>query len=178
MGHYCWCCESSRPNEAFSGKGHRRHLCKRCAKLPKEDRAYRQAMLDIYGFMRQRNISKTNIARLSKLTRASRPEIAELASLVLQVAKAKPHRRRRIRFLMRNHRGLLQQLVSAGLIELFDVFEQIPELDELGIPEELGAFDGPAELLEPPDWPWEDSPEEEAAPPDVIFDCLEPEIPF
>lgn len=31
-----------RPNEAFSGKGHRRHICKRCARLPQAKRERRQ----------------------------------------------------------------------------------------------------------------------------------------
>ena len=39
-GHYCLACGDYRPNEKFSGKGHRRHLCKDCkgkrkkAKIP------------------------------------------------------------------------------------------------------------------------------------------------
>jgi hypothetical protein len=37
-GHYCRICGSLKPNEAFSGKGHRNHICKKCASLPKEKR--------------------------------------------------------------------------------------------------------------------------------------------
>jgi hypothetical protein len=33
-----------RANEKFSGKGHARHLCKECARLGKEELAYRQAV--------------------------------------------------------------------------------------------------------------------------------------
>ena len=33
-----------RANEKFSGKGHARHLCKDCARLGKEELAYRQAI--------------------------------------------------------------------------------------------------------------------------------------
>lgn len=32
QGHYCFACGRSRPNEKFSGKGHRQHLCKDCNK--------------------------------------------------------------------------------------------------------------------------------------------------
>lgn len=46
-GHYCWSCGRSRPNEEFSGKGHRRHLCRDCARLGSEELAYRQAVSDI-----------------------------------------------------------------------------------------------------------------------------------
>jgi len=46
-GHFCWCCGRVRPNERFSGRGHARHLCRECAKLGKEELAYRQAARDI-----------------------------------------------------------------------------------------------------------------------------------
>jgi hypothetical protein len=46
-GHWCWCCGRHRPNERFSGRGHRRHLCKDCSKLGKQELAYRQAVIDI-----------------------------------------------------------------------------------------------------------------------------------
>ena len=43
-GHYCWSCDRMRANEKFSGRGHARHLCKDCARLGKEELAYRQAI--------------------------------------------------------------------------------------------------------------------------------------
>ena len=46
-GHYCWSCDRRRANEKFSGKGHARHLCKDCARLGKEELAYRQTMRDL-----------------------------------------------------------------------------------------------------------------------------------
>jgi hypothetical protein len=46
-GHFCWCCGRVRANERFSGRGHARHLCKDCAKLGKEELAYRQAVRNI-----------------------------------------------------------------------------------------------------------------------------------
>jgi hypothetical protein len=36
-----------RANEKFSGKGHARHLCKDCARLGKEELAYRQSMRNL-----------------------------------------------------------------------------------------------------------------------------------
>jgi hypothetical protein len=30
-GHYCWSCQQTKPNEAFSGGNHGRHLCRTCA---------------------------------------------------------------------------------------------------------------------------------------------------
>jgi hypothetical protein len=41
QGHYCWCCQNMLPNERFSGKGHARHLCKACKRLPGEEREFR-----------------------------------------------------------------------------------------------------------------------------------------
>ena len=46
-GHYCWCCGAMRPNEAFSGRGHSRHICKECSKLGGEELAYRQGVRDM-----------------------------------------------------------------------------------------------------------------------------------
>ncbi len=36
-----------RPNENFSGRGHARHLCRDCARLPKEELEYRSGMDDV-----------------------------------------------------------------------------------------------------------------------------------
>jgi hypothetical protein len=30
-GHWCWSCQQTKPNEAFSGGNHGRHLCRTCA---------------------------------------------------------------------------------------------------------------------------------------------------
>jgi hypothetical protein len=46
-GHFCWCCGRRRPNERFSGRNHGRHLCRECARLPHEEREYRQGERDI-----------------------------------------------------------------------------------------------------------------------------------
>lgn len=42
QGHYCRICQTVRSNESFSGKGHAKHICKKCQSLPKEVRADRQ----------------------------------------------------------------------------------------------------------------------------------------
>ena len=46
-GHYCWCCDTTQPNEQFSGKGHRRHLCRQCLKLGPKELKVRQALRDM-----------------------------------------------------------------------------------------------------------------------------------
>lgn len=35
-GHYCKICGRNRPNEKFSGKGHRQHICKDCKRKGKK----------------------------------------------------------------------------------------------------------------------------------------------
>lgn len=46
-GHYCWSCDRIRANEKLSGKGHAKHLCKDCARLGKDELAYRQAIRNL-----------------------------------------------------------------------------------------------------------------------------------
>lgn len=42
MSHYCWKCGQYLANEKFSGKGHARHICKKCIA---EERAHRRQIL-------------------------------------------------------------------------------------------------------------------------------------
>jgi hypothetical protein len=51
-GHFCWCCGRVRPNERFSGRNHGRHLCRDCARLPAEEREFRQGERDIERLLR------------------------------------------------------------------------------------------------------------------------------
>ena len=53
MGHYCRICGRERPNEQFSGKGHRIHVCKHCQRLPNSQRRTIEDRDDIFGFMQQ-----------------------------------------------------------------------------------------------------------------------------
>ncbi len=46
-GHFCWSCQRTLPNERFSGRGHRQHLCKKCSRLGKEELEYRQAVCNV-----------------------------------------------------------------------------------------------------------------------------------
>ena len=46
-GHYCWVCQRYLPNEKFSGRGHARHICKKCRRLGTEELAYRQTVRNI-----------------------------------------------------------------------------------------------------------------------------------
>jgi len=50
-GHFCKVCKSYLPNEGFSGKGHRTHVCKECQKLPKAERFQLEAMDTMWSFL-------------------------------------------------------------------------------------------------------------------------------
>ena len=101
MGYYCRICGRTRPNEKFSGKGHRDHVCKDCTRLPKEDRDAIEQKEEIFNYLTQSHISAKNTARLRRLAASSNRDVAELAAVVIEVAKVKPYKRRRLKVLAR-----------------------------------------------------------------------------
>ena len=116
VGHFCRICLTVRPNEAFSGNGHRIHVCRKCAALPKLEREAIEQEQEIFGFLQQSHISAKNIARLTTLSSSSNARIAELAGIVIEVAKVKPHKRHRLRVLAKERRDFLLKLEQTGLI--------------------------------------------------------------
>ena len=116
MGHYCRICGRQRPNEQFSGKGHRIHVCKRCQVKPKSERQAIENVDEIFGFMRQSHISEKNVARLEQMVKSENPHVASLAVIVLRVARVKPYKTRRLKFLAHRHPELLQELEDTGLV--------------------------------------------------------------
>lgn len=115
-GHYCRICGNRRPNEAFSGKGHRIHVCKKCARLPKEKREEIEQKDEIFNYLRQSHISEKNVSRLKNLAVSPNEGIAELAEIVLEVAEVRPYKKRRLKELARKRRDLLHKLDKTGLI--------------------------------------------------------------
>lgn len=116
MGHYCRICKRERPNEQFSGNGHKIHVCKRCNARPKSERQVIEDMDDILRFMQQSHISDGNVARLGKMAKSEDPQVASRAAIALKVAKVKPYKTRRIKFLAQNHPDLLGELKDTGLL--------------------------------------------------------------
>jgi len=116
MGNYCRICDASRPNEAFSGKGHRSHVCRDCARMPKAERYAIEQEEEIFGFLTQSHISGKNVARLKVLSTSENQRIAEFASIVLEVAQVKPYKKRRLQVLAKERRDLLHRLEETGLI--------------------------------------------------------------
>jgi len=116
MGHYCRICGHTRPNEKFSGKGHSNNICKECSRKPKVEIDAIEQEDKIYGFMNQSNISKKNIARLNKLKLSDSKRVAELAAIALEVAVVKPHKKRRLKVLAKEHRELFIKVKESDLI--------------------------------------------------------------
>lgn len=121
MGHYCWICGRYRPNEAFSGKGHRRHQCRECSRLPKGDlEAIR--ITDFIGSVLfcQSNISKGNRKTLAGHLNSARSDIRDMARLALDVAQVKPHKRKRYQYLKAKHPHLPARLHQLFPGEAYD----------------------------------------------------------
>ena len=116
MGNWCRICGDIKPNEKFSGKGHKNQICKECSRKPKEEIEQIDQSEEIFNFLKQSHISKKNISRLENLAVSKNTEIAELANIVLEVARIKPYKKRRLKFLAKENRALLNKLERTGLI--------------------------------------------------------------
>ena len=116
MGHWCRICGQQKPNEKFSGKGHKNHICKLCSKKATEEIENIDHTEEIIGFLSQSNISSKNMRRLSALIESEDKEVAHLASIVFEVAMVKPGKKRRLKVLARERRDLLEQMEQTGLI--------------------------------------------------------------
>jgi hypothetical protein len=124
MGHYCRICGRMRPNEAFRGRGRATHVCKRCQQLPREQRERIETMDDLLNFLEQSNISHKNIAWLRTLKDHSAPEIQSLAGVILEIALVKPRKRRRWKFLRKEHPTLfekLRQIMGDDYVYAFEI---------------------------------------------------------
>jgi ribosome-binding protein aMBF1 (putative translation factor) len=156
MGHYCRICGRERPNEQFSGKGHKMHVCKRCQAKPKTERQTIEDQDDIFGFLRQSHISERNVIRLGQMAKSDSPEVASLAEIVLEVARIKPYKTRRLKFLAQKHPELLRKLEAAGLVFAHTWDWETEEVVAQSNPEEAGVFvpeDGQAtDLSAQEDW--------------------------
>ena len=60
--------------------------------------------------------SERNIEHLEQLVESENENIAELANIVLGVARVKPYKKKRLRVLARERRDLLEKLDETGLI--------------------------------------------------------------
>ena len=120
MGHHCRICGRSRPNEQFSGRGHRIHVCKKCQRLPREKRDRIERLDELHGFLHQSAISARNVARLRTLIGHGDRQVARFAALVLEIARVLPGKRSRWLKLARHHRPLFNRAVELFGVEFFE----------------------------------------------------------
>lgn len=118
MGRYCHIRGDYLPNERFSGKGHRRGVCKECARLPKAELFRIETISEMWGFVfDQSRISKKNRNRLKELCESDDPVVRETAELVLAIARAHPQRRRRHAVIKARHPELWERMVQAHMVD-------------------------------------------------------------
>ena len=70
---------------------------------------------EIFGFMNQSHISKKNLQRLQVMAESPNPEVVDLAALVLQVAKVKPYKKRRMKVLEETQPDLYSKACEGDL---------------------------------------------------------------
>jgi hypothetical protein len=115
-------------------------------------------MDELYGFLEQSNISHKNIARLEILAQHDSSQVKDLAFLILEVARVKPYKRRRWKFLEQKHPELFLRFKALSGEDIPEADLSFPDLDisptehlESGGP---GLFhSGPHEAA-----PWENDP--------------------
>jgi hypothetical protein len=82
-GHYCKVCNSILANEKFSGKGHSNHICKKCSKLPLEERNEQMVLNRIYGLYRYSYLSKVNKLKLQNYLKSGSEKVRSAAKEML-----------------------------------------------------------------------------------------------
>jgi hypothetical protein len=116
MGHFCWMCGRVRANEEFSGRGHRQHLCRECARLPLSERERKQRLDQLRAMLvEQRVLSPKNIRTARDWARSEDSEVRELAQLVADIGQVHPSRKRRLSFLQARHPELCARMIAAGV---------------------------------------------------------------
>jgi len=146
-GHYCWACGRHRPNEKFSGKGHKNHLCKECSHGSKDKLNEISHTREVMGFWEQKSISKKNILRLEVLSKSSISDVAEISQVVLEVARQFPFKKKRIRRIVKEQQELMPKLAKVGLVygwidqEEYDGYEENCEFYVDLIEEEICCYE-------------------------------------
>jgi len=78
-----------------------------------------------------------NIAQLAEFAAAEDPKVRQFASVVLELARLRPYRRKRYRGLRRTHPELLRRLIEVGILDDYGPYDQMDfEFD----PEEMSPY--------------------------------------
>src|SRR5258705_8671013 len=130
MPHFCRICHRNRPNEKFSGGGHKIHVCRNCQKRPASERARIENTDEIHRFLTQSHISEKNLSRLRALAASSDESVAGMAKVVLEIGKVHPYKRKRFKFLLWKRRDLLNELSEVGFGDIYMWFPDQVSSDE------------------------------------------------
>jgi len=107
--------------------------------MPKAERCHIEAMDRMWDFLFwQKHISAKNIAQLTEFAEAEDPKVSQFASVVLELARLRPYRRKRYRALRRTHPELLQRLIEVGILDDYDPYED--QMDFPFDPQEMGLY--------------------------------------
>ena len=126
MGRICDICGHERPNEQFSGGSRRVRVCKRCRQMPKAKRRLIEAEIQISELFGQTHISDRNVSMLNCFAASPNPQIAELATCVLDVVLPAPKikrgkGKRSILFTREMCKEICSRWEKAGLIQDDDI---------------------------------------------------------
>jgi len=88
--------------------------------MPREKRDRSERFDELHEFLHQSMISAKNITRLEALTWHEDHRVAELAALILEIARALPGKRNRWLKLLRHHRPLLNRAVELFGVECLE----------------------------------------------------------
>jgi len=114
--------------------------------MPREKRDRIEHLDELTDFLNQSNISARNIQRLKTLAAHPDSEIQRLATLVLDVARVHPFKRRRWRHLAARHRDLFHRALAVLGPDFF--YEVLMDYGDTGGP----LWDALEQFQEAPPW--------------------------
>ena len=114
--------------------------------MPREKRDRIEHLDELTDFLNQSNISARNIQRLKTLAAHPDSEVQRLATLVLDVARVHPYKRRRWRHLAARHRDLFHRALAVLGPDFF--YEVLMDYGDTGGP----LWDALEQFQEAPPW--------------------------
>ena len=86
-----------RPNERFSGSNHARHVCRECARLPAEEREYRQGERDIERLLHDGlHVPRKRRAQFDRFLEHKNARVRDLARRILDEQRRQAEELRRM----------------------------------------------------------------------------------
>jgi len=123
-----------RANEKFSGRGHARHLCKDCARLGKEELAYRQEIRNLERLLGyQGHVPRKKLKQFQKYLEHENPRVRAYAE---QIALDDALERAELRLQMHLDQALFELAIEEGgfSIDVTDSDDDVIPMNETDIP--------------------------------------------